>query len=157
VHVQEDREAIDNEYNELDLTGEQFEAYVQPSVEQSKWISDRKYVTNEINRLGDLIDFYDHKPKLNEVEKRVYKRLTRMDRAVQTDKEPETVARWDKNRDRVPIIRLPPPLAMERVEEFLTENHWRLLDLFRTLDQNKSWRVVKEDFMRLAEKVKILT
>jgi hypothetical protein len=42
---------------------------------------------------------------------------------------------------------------MERVEEFLAENHWRLLDLFRQLDKNKSCRPVKEDFMRLAEKV----
>jgi ribosomal protein S10 len=101
-----------------------------------------------------LVDFYDHKPKLNEFEKRVYKRLTRKDQSIQTDKEPETVTRWDKNR-KIPIIRLPPPLAMERVEEFLTENHLRLLDLYRRLDRNKSWGVVKEDFMRLAEEVKI--
>ena len=53
------------------------------------------------------------------------------------------------------MIRLPPPLAMERVEEFLAKNHWRLVDLFRTLDKDKSWKVVKEDFMRLIEKVKI--
>ena len=81
--------------------------------------------------------------------------MTRKDQSSQTDKEPETIPKWDINRDKIPIIRLPPPLAMERVEEFLTENRLRLLDLFRRLDRNKSWRVVKEDFMRLAEEVKI--
>jgi hypothetical protein len=150
---EEDLKQIDNEYNELDLTGEQFESYVRPTITQSEWISNRKYERNEINRLGDIIDFYDHKPKLNEFEKRVYKRMTRQDRSVQTDEEPKKNLKTNKDRHRVPIIRLPPPLAMERVEEFLAENHWRLLDLFRKLDKNKSWRVVKEDFMRLAEQV----
>jgi hypothetical protein len=153
--IEDDVKQNDNEYNELDLIDEQFESYVRPSIGQSEWISNQKYVRNEINRLGDLIDFYDHKPKLNEFEKRVYKRMTRQDRSVQTDKEPEKVPKTKKNRNRIPIIRLPPPLAMERVEEFLAENHWRLMDLFRALDRNKSWNVVKEDFMRLVEQVKI--
>ncbi len=83
--------------------------------------------------------------------------MTRQDQSVQTDQEPEKVTRWDKNRHRLPKIRLPPPLAMERIEEFLVENHWRLLDLFRALDRSKSWSVVKEDFMHLAAKVKIFT
>jgi hypothetical protein len=43
---------------------------------------------------------------------------------------------------------------MEHVEKFLAKNHWRLVDLFRTLDKDKSWAVVKEDFMRLIKKVK---
>ena len=42
---------------------------------------------------------------------------------------------------------------MERIEKFLADNHWRLVDLFRTLDLKKSWNVVKEDFMRLITKV----
>lgn len=79
--------------------------------------------------------------------------MTRQDRSVQTDVEPEKFVK-PKIRNRIPIIRLPPPLAMERVEQFLTNNHWRLVDLFRALDKTKSWAVVKEDFMRLIEKVK---
>ena len=148
----DEEKPIDNEYDNLDLTGEQFESYVRPTISQSDWIAHREHVRNEVNRLGDMIDFYDHKPKLNELEKRIYKRMTRRDRSIQTDPEPETISP-SKLRTRIPAIRLPPPLAMERVEEFLTENHWRLLDLFRTLDQTKSWKVVKEDFMRLVEKV----
>jgi len=81
--------------------------------------------------------------------------LTRKDQSVQTDKEPEKIPKINKTRNRIPVIRLPPPLAMERVEKFLVNNHWRLLDLFRALDKNKSWAVVKEDFMRLVEQVKI--
>ncbi len=81
--------------------------------------------------------------------------MTRKDQSVQTDKEPEKIPKINKNRNRIPVIRLPPPLAMERVEKFLVNNHWRLLDLFRALDKNKSWAVVKEDFMRLVEQVKI--
>ncbi len=155
IPTQDDQKQTDNEYNELDLIDEQFESYVRPSVEQSQWISNRKYERNEVNRLGDIIDFYDHKPELTEFEKRVYKRMTRQDQSVQTDKEPEIIQKLDKNRYRLPKIRLPAPLAMERVEEFLANNHWRLLDLFRTLDRNKSWNVVKGDFMRLIEQVKI--
>ena len=79
--------------------------------------------------------------------------MSRRDRSVQTDQEPERVLKKNGSRNRIPVIRLPPPLAMERVEEFLAENHWRLLDLFRTLDRSKSWGLVKEDFMRMIEKV----
>lgn len=79
--------------------------------------------------------------------------MSRRDRSVQTDQEPEKCSRKNASRNRVPVIRLPPPLAMERVEEFLAENHWRLLDLFRTLDRSKSWGLVKEDFKRMIEKV----
>ena len=75
---------------------------------------------------------------------------------MQTDPEPEKSSTKIGSRNRIPVIRLPPPLAMERVEEFLAENHWRLLDLFRTLDQKKSWGLVKEDFMRMIEKVCLL-
>jgi hypothetical protein len=81
--------------------------------------------------------------------------MTRQDQSVQTDKEPEIIPRLDKNRNRIPKIRLPQPLAMQRVEEFLANNHWRLVDLFRALDRNKSWNVVKGDFMRLIEQVNI--
>ncbi|CAF0950238.1 unnamed protein product [Rotaria sp. Silwood1] len=152
ITSEDENKQIDNEYNELDLIGEQFEAYVRPSIERSQWISDRKHERNEIDRLGDIIHFYEHKPNLTEFEKRVYKRLTRQDRSVQTDQEPEKNLNTKQNRNRVPVIRLPTPLAMERVENFLIDNHWRLVDLFRTLDRDKSWTVVKEDFMHLAEK-----
>lgn len=87
------------------------------------------------------------------MEKRVYKRLSRRDQSMQTDPEPEKPSMKIGYGKRLPVIRLPPPLAMERVEEFLAENHWRLLDLFRTLDRNKSWGLVKEDFKRMIEKV----
>ncbi|CAF1000936.1 unnamed protein product [Rotaria sordida] len=143
---------IDNEYNELNLIDKQFESYVRPSIEQSQWISNRKYERNELNRLGDIIYFYEHKPNLTEFEKRIFKRLTRQDRSTQTDIEPEKIFNLKQNRNRIPTIRLPTPLAMERVENFLINNHWRLVDFFRTLDRNKSWTLVKQDFMRLAEK-----
>lgn len=149
----EEQTSIENEYEQLAHAGEQFEAFVRPPVDQRDWISERQHLRNEINRLGDVIDFYDHKPKLNELEKRIYKRLTRQDRAMQTDEIIEPPSRTRKQYQRIPVIRLPPPLAMERVEEFLAENHWRLVDLFRRLDKNKSWNLVKEDFMRLVEKV----
>ena len=100
-----------------------------------------------------MVTFYEHKPRLSEVEKRVYKRLTHQDQATQTDREKETIPKLDRNR--IPIIRLPTPLAMESVEKFLANNHWRLVDLFRLLDRDKSWKIVKEDFTRLVDKVKI--
>jgi hypothetical protein len=80
--------------------------------------------------------------------------MTYQHRSVQTDEEPEKILKSNRNRTRIPIIRLPSPLAMEHVEKFLAKNHWRLVDLFRTLDKDKSWAVVKEDFMRLIKKVK---
>ncbi|CAF3605878.1 unnamed protein product [Rotaria socialis] len=141
-----------NEYNDLDSIGEQFESYVRPAVTQKQWIADREHERREVDRLGDIVYFYEHKPKLTEFEKGVYKRLTRRDRSMQTDEEPESDSKMHGNRHRIPIIRLPTPLAMESVEGFLYDNHWRLVDLFRTLDRDKSWAVVKEDFMRLVEK-----
>jgi hypothetical protein len=153
--VNDDAEGIRSrdEYAELDSISEQFDAYVRPSVGQSRWIEGRKSQRHEINRLGDLMDFYQHKPVLTEFEKRVYKRMARRDRSVQTDAEPERISRVKKDRATVPKIRLPQPLAMERVEEFLAMNRWRLIDLFRTLDRVKSWNIAKEDFMRFISKV----
>ena len=143
-----------DEYAALDSISEQFDAYVRPSIEQTRWIEERKSERQEINRLGDLVDFYQHKPVLTEFERRVYKRMTRQDRAMQTDAEPEKLFKLTKKeREIVPKIRLPQPLAMERVEEFLASNRWRLIDLFRTLDRVKSWNLAKDDFMRFINKV----
>jgi len=149
---------VENEYEQLEHVDEEFEAYVRPSVDQTDWISQRQHIRNEVNRLGDIIDFYDHKPNLNEFEKRMYKRLTRQDRSVQTEEIDEKSSKISKlqriQQQRIPIIHLPPPLAMEHIEKFLADNHWRLVDLFRQLDKNKSWNIVKDDFRRLAEKVR---
>lgn len=41
---------------------------------------------------------------------------------------------------------------MERIEAFLNENRWRLVDLFADLDKNKDWRVKKDDFVRECKK-----
>lgn len=51
-----------------------------------------------------------------------------------------------------PAIRFPLPSALERIEEFLQENRWRLVDLFATLDKNKDWCVKKIDFARECKK-----
>lgn len=147
----EDEKPIENEYNQLDLTGEQFEAFVRPKVEKSQWIIDRKHERDELDRLGDLVTFFERKPKLSEFEKRVYRRLTCKDKSIQTDVEIEKNLR--SNIGHVPVIHLPAPLAMRNVEDFLVRNHWRLLDLFRALDRDKTWTVVKEDFKHLMEKV----
>ena len=139
------------------MAGEQFEAYVNPVIPQSEWIANRQYERHEIDRLGDVLDYYKHKPHLNDFEKRVIKRLSRVHRGVQTDEEPEKPAKISKNRKGTPVVRLPPSSVMERIEEFLAANQWRLVDLFRTLDLTKSWHVVKEDFMRLVARVGILS
>ena len=145
------RKATD-EYEELDSMADQFESYVRPALSQSQWISQRSHERSEINRLGDLVDFYAHKPHLTELEQRVYKRLTRVNQAVQTDDDQSNVAKTKKARRPTATSR-PLPQAMEHVEKFLADSHWRLVDLFRTLDRNKSWNVVKDDFMRVIERV----
>jgi hypothetical protein len=88
------------------------------------------------------------------LEQRIYKRIARQDRYVQTDDEHDKPLSTRKSRGYVPKIRLPPPIAMEYVEEFLANNHWRLIDLFRTLDRDKSWNVVKNDLMRFIRQVR---
>lgn len=47
-----------------------------------------------------------------------------------------------------PKIQYPTPSAMERIEKFLAENRWRLVDLFKNLDKNKDWRVKRDDLIR---------
>ena len=37
---------------------------------------------------------------------------------------------------------------MEKIDLFLEENKWRLIDLFKELDKNKDWKVLKSDFVR---------
>lgn len=41
---------------------------------------------------------------------------------------------------------------MERIEKFLAENRWRLVDLFKDLDKNKDWRVKGNDLIREVRK-----
>lgn len=41
---------------------------------------------------------------------------------------------------------------MQQIEEFLAENKWRLVDLFKDLDKNKDWKVMKNDFIRECKK-----
>ena len=41
-----------------------------------------------------------------------------------------------------PQIKYPTPIAMEKIEKYLEENKWRLLDLFKDLDKNKDWKVI---------------
>lgn len=41
---------------------------------------------------------------------------------------------------------------MEKIEKYLEENKWRLLDLFKDLDKNKDWKVYKADFVRECKK-----
>lgn len=51
-----------------------------------------------------------------------------------------------------PKIEYPLPGAMERIEKFLVENRWRLVDLFKDLDKNKDWRVKSNDLIRECRK-----
>lgn len=145
---------IVDEYEQLDSVAEEFDRFVQPNVSQADWIAERKSDRQEIERLGDLLTFYDHKPQLNEFEQRAYKRLLRQDRAMQTDRHEQTPVQ-SARRSNLPIpkIRLPVPSAMEKVEEFLATNQWRLIDLFKSMDKEKSWRIAKDDFLRFIQKV----
>jgi hypothetical protein len=47
-----------------------------------------------------------------------------------------------------PSIGYPIPTALDKIEEYLRENRWRLVDLFASLDKNKDWRVLASDFVR---------
>jgi hypothetical protein len=37
---------------------------------------------------------------------------------------------------------------MEKIEDFLEENKWRLIDLFKDLDKDKDWLILKSDLSR---------
>lgn len=37
---------------------------------------------------------------------------------------------------------------MEKIEEFLEQNKWRLIDLFKELDKDKDWLILKSDLTR---------
>ena len=41
---------------------------------------------------------------------------------------------------------------MQRIEEILGENKWRLIDLFSNLDKNKDWKLQDSDFRRECKK-----
>ena len=77
------------------------------------------------------------------------------DRAVQTDSLNRFTGTSRRTNGPIPRIRLPVPSAMNKVEEFLATNHWRLIDLFKSMDKEKSWRIAKEDFMRFIKKVQL--
>lgn len=37
---------------------------------------------------------------------------------------------------------------MERIEKFLNENRWRLVDLFKNIDKSKDWHLNREELIR---------
>ena len=37
---------------------------------------------------------------------------------------------------------------MEKIEDFLEKNKWRLIDLFKELDKDKDWLILKSDLSR---------
>ena len=51
-----------------------------------------------------------------------------------------------------PRINYPTPIAMEKIEKFLDDNKWRLVDLFKELDKNKDWKVFRKDFAHACKK-----
>ena len=46
---------------------------------------------------------------------------------------------------------------MEKIEQFLEDNKWRLVDLFKGLDKDKDWKIYKSDFLREFKRGKLDT
>jgi hypothetical protein len=45
---------------------------------------------------------------------------------------------------------------LEKIEEYLRENRWRLVDLFASLDKNKDWLVKTSDFIRECKQERLM-
>ena len=54
-----------------------------------------------------------------------------------------------------PKIILPTPIAMQKIEDSLEKEKWRLVDLFQDLDKNKDWKVQESDFKREYSRLEI--
>ncbi|CAF1155872.1 unnamed protein product [Didymodactylos carnosus] len=133
-----------------DANGSKFDEKIRLYVGYPDWLIQRKNLRNELNRLGNFVEFYEKKPILTDLEKRVLKRASKRDKSIQTDvMVPEHNRKY--KHTVLPKIRLPPPMGMERIEEFLETNRWRLVDLFRKMDRDKDWNILKQDFMHMAE------
>jgi hypothetical protein len=100
-----------------------------------------------LNKLDLDFEYLKRKKNLSEVERRVLNKLTFFDKETQTDPEKENRRNRPKSTN-TPQVKYPTPMAMEQIELFLAENKWRLVDLFKELDKNKDWFVLKKDFIR---------
>jgi hypothetical protein len=54
-----------------------------------------------------------------------------------------------------PKIILPTPIAMQKIEESLDKERWRLVDLFQDLDKNKDGKLQESDFQRECDRLGI--
>jgi hypothetical protein len=57
--------------------------------------------------------------------------------------------------DDIPRFRRPCPDAISILEKFLNEKKIRLVDLFTSVDKNKSWSLTKEEFVEAIKTVNI--
>ena len=121
-------------------------------INHKEWLKDRRKLRSGLNKLDLDFEYLKRKKNLTEVEQRVLKKITFIDKEIQTDPEKENHKTGRSKSSLTPRINYPTPLAMEQIELFLAENKWRLVDLFKDLDKNKDWIVYKKDFIRECKK-----
>jgi hypothetical protein len=132
-------------------------------------MKNRKKLRDNLTKLELNEDYLKRKRNLTELEKKLLYKMLFVDKEIQTD--PMVFINhyliywfnWQsdeqepaRNENRVkPKIVYPTPLAMEKIERFLNRNKWRLIDLFKDLDKNKDWSLLKSDFKREYNKGRI--
>lgn len=121
----------------------------EPKLSYEERMKDRRMLRKNLNKLDLDYEYLKRKKDLSEIERRVLNRLMYCEKAIQTD---PVVEKRVINKTPPPKIEYPTPGAMERIEKFLQENKWRLVDLFKDLDKNKDWRVKSDDLKRECRK-----
>lgn len=55
----------------------------------------------------------------------------------------------------LPKIRRPSPIAIRKLDRFMKSNHLRLIDIFRTIDKDKTWTINRDSFTAAIKEVPI--
>jgi hypothetical protein len=108
-------------------------------------LNERKQLRDGLNQLDLNLAYLERKKSLTEIEKKILRQMKYVDKEMQTDpiRTNKNISINGKHKSITPKIKYPTPSALTKIEQFLDQNKWRLIDLFKDLDKNKDWKIYK--------------
>ena len=122
------------------------------------WFRERQKFRNDLENMGLNMNWLTKKPNKSVLENRVLCQLKdaegqKLEESVES-KTPTPRPRGDSiDSSKLPNINVPTPLAIKILEQYLRQNKLRLIDLFTSVDKNKDWKISRDEFFKVCDKV----
>ncbi|XP_074644516.1 EF-hand calcium-binding domain-containing protein 12-like [Tubulanus polymorphus] len=117
-------------------------------IEYDDWLRQRKKMRHELSKMGMSEGYLARKPNLTPIESRLLERM-RNARAVKRVKSAKTLVQVNITLTQEEIDerrRRRCTKALQIIEKHIKLKRMRLLDLFKSIDKDKSWTVTRDEF-----------